>query len=364
MADAFPEFIGWAAPQEASEVMAPRGPIFDADVLARTAQVHEDAGFDRVLIGYFTNAPDGFLVAAHVAASTERLGLLLAHRPGFVAPTLTARKLATLDQLSKGRAAVHIISGGSDADQAKDGDFADHAVRYRRSAEYVRVLRRTWTAGEPFDHAGEFYRVDGAHSEITTWSGGEIPVYGGGGSDDAIETLAPVIDTFMLWGEPLADTAAFMERVRAVAAPAGNEIRFSVSTRPIIADTEDEAWAKARGYLEQILAGSRRPAPTSAPNVGSQRLLDIAARDEVFDRCLWTPLAAATGARGNSTALVGTPDTVAEALADYVDVGASTLLIRGYEPLADAAAYGRELIPRVREIVRRRRAARLARATA
>ena len=64
-------------------------------------------------------------------------------------------------------------------------------------------------------------------------------------------------------------------------------------------------------------------APTTAPNVGSQRLLDIAAHDEVFDRCLWTPLAAATGARGNSTALVGTPDTVAEALADYVDVGAA-----------------------------------------
>ena len=169
MAAAFPEFIGWAAPQESSEVMAPRGPIFDADVLAETARVHEDAGFDRVLIGYFTNAPDGFLVAAHVAASTERLGLLLAHRPGFVAPTLAARKLATLDQLSKGRAAVHIISGGSDADQARDGDFADHGVRYRRSAEYVRVLRRTWTAQQPFDHAGEFYRVAGAHSDITTW---------------------------------------------------------------------------------------------------------------------------------------------------------------------------------------------------
>jgi alkanesulfonate monooxygenase len=355
MAEAFPEFIGWAAPQESSEIMPPRGPVFDLDVLARTARVHEAAGFDRVLIGYFTNAPDGFLVAAHVAASTERLGLLLAHRPGFVAPTLAARKLATLDQLSRGRTAVHIISGGSDTDQARDGDFADHTVRYRRSAEYVRVLRKTWAARQPFDHDDEFYRVRGAVSEITPWAGDAIPVYGGGGSDDAIETLAPVIDTFMLWGEPLADTAAFMARVRAAAG--ANPIRFSVSTRPIIADTDAEAWDKARGYLDTILAASRRPAPTSAPNVGSQRLLDVAARSEVFDRCLWTPLAAATGARGNSTALVGTPETVAEALADYVDVGASTLLIRGYEPLADAEAYGCELIPRVREIVRERRVA-------
>ena len=160
----------------------------------------------------------------------------------------------------------------------------------------------------------------------------------------------------MLWGEPLADTAAFMARVRAAAG--ASPIRFSVSTRPIIADTEGEAWDRARGYLDTILAaGRRRPAATTAPNVGSQRLLDVAARSEVFDRCLWTPLAAATGARGNSTALVGTPETVAEALADYVDVGATTLLIRGYEPLTDAEAYGRELIPRVREILRERRVA-------
>ena len=77
----------------------------------------------------------------------------------------------------------------------------------------------------------------------------------------------------------------------------------------------------------------------------------------MFDRCLYTPLAAATGARGNSTALVGTPETVAEALADYVDAGASALLIRGYEPLRDAEEYGRELIPRVRAIVAARAAA-------
>jgi alkanesulfonate monooxygenase len=68
-------------------------------------------------------------------------------------------------------------------------------------------------------------------------------------------------------------------------------------------------------------------------------------------------LALATGARGNSTALVGTPKTVAEALVAYYDLGATSLLIRGYDPLADAVAYGRELIPRVRALVAERDAA-------
>ena len=140
------EIIGWIAPRVSSELIPPSGPPFDAGVVAETARIHERAGLDRVLIGYFSEAPDGFLIGAHAASVTERLGFLLAHRPGFVAPPLAARKLATLDQLSGGRLAVHIIAGGSDADQAKDGDWTDHAARYRRADEYIGLLRRTWTA--------------------------------------------------------------------------------------------------------------------------------------------------------------------------------------------------------------------------
>ena len=108
------EMIGWVAPQISSEIIKATGPAFNADIVAKTAQVHEATGFDRVLVGYFSDAPDGFILAAHAAAHTERLGFLLAHRPGFIAPTLAARKLATLDQLTGGRLALHFIAGGSD----------------------------------------------------------------------------------------------------------------------------------------------------------------------------------------------------------------------------------------------------------
>ena len=114
------EMIGWIAPRVSSEVIPPSGPPFDAGVIAETARFHERAGFDRVLIGYFSDAPDGFLVGAHAASVTKRLGFLLAHRPGFVAPPVAARKLATLDQLSGGRLAVHIIAGGSDAEHRQN----------------------------------------------------------------------------------------------------------------------------------------------------------------------------------------------------------------------------------------------------
>src|SRR3954447_22047203 len=158
------EMIGWIAPRVSSELIPPAGPPFDAAVVAETARIHERAGFDRVLIGYFSNAPDGILIGAHAASVTERLGFLLAHRPGFVTPPLAARKLATLDQLSGGRLAPPIIAGRSGADQARDGDWTDHETRYRRADEYIGLRRRTWTEQQPFDHNGEFYRTRG------TWS--------------------------------------------------------------------------------------------------------------------------------------------------------------------------------------------------
>ena len=346
------EMIGWIAPRVSSEVIPAEGPPFNAEVIAKTARVHEDAGFDRVLIGYFSDAPDGFIIGAHAASVTTRLGFLLAHRPGFVAPTLAARKLATLDQLSNGRLAVHIISGGSDADQAKDGDFTTHPERYRRSAEYTSLLRRTWVSTVPFDHDGEFYRLKGAYADIRCRQSPHIPIYGGGGSEDAVAMLSPVLDVFMLWGEPLRETAAFMSRVRRAAEAAdAPPPHFSLSTRPILARTDAEARDRARHLLERLKAQRKGLPPPVPENVGSKRLLAAAAEADVHDTCLWMKLAEATGARGNSTALVGSPETVARALVEYYKIGATSLLIRGYEPLEDAEQYGRELIPLVREMV-------------
>src|ERR1700719_1657364 len=277
--------IGWIAPRVFSELIPPSGPPFDATVIAETARIHERAGFDRVLIGYFSDAPDGFLVGAHAASVTERLSFLLAHRPGFVAPPVAARKLATLDQLSDGRLAVHIIAGGSDADQAKDGDWTDHGARHRRAAEYVSLLRRTWTELAPFDHEGEFYRTRGTYSEIRCRQQPHIPIYGGGGSDAAIRSLAPHVDVFMLWGEPLKDTALFMDRVRREAVLSGRTPTFSLSTRPILAATEGEAWDRARAILDQVLINrGGAPAP-QRQNVGSKRLLQAAAAAGLADTC-------------------------------------------------------------------------------
>jgi alkanesulfonate monooxygenase len=324
------------------------------------SQAHERAGFDKVLVGYTATSADGFAVTSYAAGHTERLGYLIAHRPGFVAPTLAARKVATLDQFTGGRVSLHIITGGSDADQARDGDFLDHDTRYRRTDEYLAVVRRVWTEDRPFDHAGEFYRLARAYSEIKPVQKPHVPLYFGGASPAAHAIGARHADVYMLWGEPLAAIRQRIAEVRAAAAPFGREPRFSVSLRPIIGPTEAQAWDRTHSILARVEAKQGDRTLPNPEAVGAQRLVEFARQADVHDKRLWTPIAAAAGGAGNTTALVGTPAQVAESLLDYYDLGVTTLLIRGFDPLNDALDYGRELIPLVRAEVARRDRARTA----
>jgi alkanesulfonate monooxygenase len=338
------------------------GGAIDRDWLRAFSQAHERADFDRVLVGYTSTAADGFAVAGYAAAHTERLSYLIAHRPGFVAPTLAARKAATLDHFTDGRIALHIISGGTDSEQQRDGDWLDHDTRYRRTDEYLEIVRRLWTADAPFDYEGEFYRVSQAHSDVKPLQKPAIPLYFGGASGPAAAVGPKHCDVYALWGEPLAAVRQRIADVHALAAPFGRKPRISVSLRPIIAPTEAKAWERARAILERVTKA--RPtiigegAGIRPQAIGAQRLVDFASQAEVHDKRLWMPIAAAMGGAGNTTALVGTPEQVAESLLDYYDIGATTLLIRGFDPLNDAVDYGRELIPLVRaEVARRDRAA-------
>ena len=346
-------FIGYIGFNNTSELhSAERSRALDRDYVEAAAEAQEKGGFDRVLIPFGSISPDSLIVAAHAAAFTTRLGFLVAHRPGFTQPTVAARQLATLDSLTDGRVAVHIITGGADSEMARDGDTSTKVERYARTDEYLTILRHEWSDTAPFDHEGRFYRVRQGFSSVKP---NNLPVFFGGSSDEAIEVSGKHADVYALWGESLSQTREVVSRVRRAAAPHGRRPGFSLSLRPVLADTEEAAWKRADEIVEQVRdlrASAGAITEGHAPvNAGSQRLLDTAAQGYRTDKCLWTGLAAVGGAQGNSTGLVGTPEQVTDALLDYYDLGIDHFLIRGFEPLADAITYGNELIPLVREAV-------------
>src|SRR6266481_5827155 len=169
--------------------------------LAQFARAHDDADFDLALVGHTSSSAEGFLVALYAAGHTNRLGYLVAHRPGFVAPTLMARKIATFDHLTGGRLAVHIITGKTDEEQQGDGDFSPKAERYRRAAEYLELMKLAWASTKPFDF--------------------------GGASPGALEMGARLCDVYAIYAEPLASTRERMAAFRAQAF--GRTVGFNVS---------------------------------------------------------------------------------------------------------------------------------------
>ncbi|WP_404294353.1 LLM class flavin-dependent oxidoreductase (plasmid) [Microvirga sp. RSM25] len=360
------EFIGHTSNREGSDIIPPSGPVIDKAYIQRHVRAAEDAGIDRLLIGQFAQWPDNNQIAAYVFSQTERIGALLAHRPGLMQPTLGARQLATLDQFSGGRLWVHIITGGSDLDQARDGDFLTHDERYERTDEYLTVLRKVWESEEPFDHEGRFYKFRGAFSQVKPFQRPRIPISFGGSSDAAIAVAGKHADIYALWGEPLDGAKETIQKVKAAAIANGrqaSDVSFTLAFRTIVADTEAKAWGKAAEILEKVKAqvgragGNGERLPT---NVGSVRLREAATRGKVLDKRLWTEVAEASGAGGNSTALVGTPEQVAEAILDYYDIGISNFLVRGFYPTADTVTYGRDVVPLVKAGIDQREARKVA----
>ncbi len=357
------EFLGMGATNDGSETRPRRGASFDADFTVRLARAHEETGWDRVLTAYSSGSPDPGQAAAYIACHTDQLQLLLAHRPNLSIPTFAAKTVATLDQISNGRLTLHVITGGNDHEQRREGDTLTHDQRYSRTLEYIQILKQAWTSHEPFDHHGEHYDFDDFVSDVFPVRQPRPEISFGGSSDAAYDVGAAEADIYCLWGEPLAETAAQIETIkqRAKAAGRSEPPRIQVAFRPILGATEEAAWDKAHTIVETIAA--RRGVSGSAlarrynanpENTGSQRLLSIAAQGERFDRALFTGTAAVTGGAGNSNALVGTPETVAAALLDYVDLGVDILSARGYDMLDDAVDFGRHVIPIVREEVAKR----------
>ena len=354
--------IGVSPPKDDSTVHIIEGGL-SRQYLQEFSRAHDAAGFDLVLVGYTSTSADGWSVATHAASVTERLGYLVAHRPGFVAPTLAARKAATFDQLSGGRFALHIIAGASDRDNQRDGDYLPKADRYARASEYIEVMRRTWTSPEPFDYEGAYYRFSDVRSDVRPLQQPSPPVFFGGSTAEALEMGARHCDVYAVFAEPRAALAERFEDFRTRAAAHGRTPQFSISVRPILGATEGEAWDRAHRILDGIegagttkltVAGSHRGKPYDH---SGERMLAHAAAADTHDERLWLKIAEATGAPGNTSCLVGTPEQVADSILRYYRLGrppgggpsdVAYVLIRGFDPLNDTVDFGRELIPRIK----------------
>lgn len=345
------EVVGLVSPYRGSEA-SPEPTPYDPAFVAECARAYEAAGYDRVLIGQNAKSADSLVTATFVAAATQQLKLMVAHRPGFIAPTMAARAFATLDQFSGGRAGVHVITAFSDIETRCDGDYRSKEERYHRSREYVQILRRMWAGGQPFDHEGDWYRFEQAGSEVIPVNG-SVPVFWAGTSELGIRYGAELADVYALGPGSAAQVAQLVGKVKAQAAIHGRDPRFSMSMRLVVADSDDAAWDRARGLLRAVEArqtghGALGRDLGKAAQDAAERAVE--ADDAAADPCLWTGLTRATQGRLQVMCLVGAPDTLVRALMRYREAGIDNFLVTGFDWLADTHRIGTEIGPDLRRL--------------
>ena len=318
----------------------------DVDYLAQIARAAEHLGFTGVLTPTGTFCEDAWITTAALLRETRTLRYLVAFRPGLISPTLAAQQASSYQRISGGRLMLNVVTGGDAVEQQRFGDWAEHDSRYARTDEFLTVLRGAWTA-DPFDFTGEHYRVAGAGTMAAPDP--VPPVYFGGSSDAALPVAARHADVYLTWGEPPAQVAEKIGRVRKLADEAGRAVRFGIRLHVITRDTAEQAWAEARRMLDALdpaeIARAQAALRTSQ-SVGQQRMLALhggSADDLEISPNLWAGVGLVRGGAG--TALVGSHEQVAERIAEYHDLGIDEFVLSGYPHLEEAYQVGEGVLP-------------------
>ncbi|WP_020673653.1 LLM class flavin-dependent oxidoreductase [Amycolatopsis nigrescens] len=327
----------------------------DIDYLAQVARAAEQIGFEGVLTPTGTWCEDAWLSTAALIRETSRLKFLVAFRPGVISPTLAAQMAGTYQRISGGRLLLNIVTGGDAVEQRRFGDWHDHDQRYARTDEFLSIVRGIWS-GQPVDFDGEHLKVAGATSLAPP--NPLPPLYFGGSSPAALPVAAKHSDVYLTWGEPPAQVAEKIGKVRELARAQGRTVRFGVRLHTISRDSSAEAWAEAQKLLdalnpEQVAKAQQQLA--ASESVGQRRMvalhggaLDAGVRGLEIHPNLWAGIGLVRGGAG--TALVGSHEEVADLIEEYHSHGVEEFVLSGYPHLEEAYWFGEGVRP---ELARR-----------
>ncbi|MBM7577863.1 dimethylsulfone monooxygenase SfnG [Jeotgalibacillus terrae] len=316
----------------------------------RYVQIAEDAGYDYALLQtrFFAsygaeNQLEAITLGSALAAVTKKINLIAAVHPGLWHPAVYAKMLATLDQISNGRAAVNIVSGWFKQEFIGYGEhWLDHDERYRRSEEFARVLRELWTQ-EKTTFKGDFYRINEAPFKPKPVQGGDLPIFQGGNSRAAKEMAARVSDVYFMNGNTIEGFKKQITEVRALAEKEGRTVKFAVNGFAIVRDTEEEAI----DLLRQIVLH----ADTEAVE-GFKEAVKDAGQASKEKEGMWANSTFEDLVQYNDgfkTGLIGTAEQVADRIIELKKIGVDIVLTGHFHYETDLEHFGKEVIPLVKE---------------
>ncbi|MCA1710287.1 MAG: LLM class flavin-dependent oxidoreductase [Actinobacteria bacterium] len=329
-----PVFGGWL------RNVADEGMSTDWSYVKALAVESEQAGFDLSLLaelnlndikGHHAPALDAWTLAPAVAAVTERLELMLAARPNYHSPSLTAKAISTLDTIAPGRISLNVVSSWWKDEAAQYGaPFDVHDARYERTSEWLEVLNRLLTEHE-VTHTGAMYDLAGCVMEPKPSA---LPtVYMGGESPKAKEVISRQGTAYVMHGDPpevIADKIADMEQ-RRTDAGRPDRFQYGVSGYVIVRDTEEEAQAELARILD-VQASPEAYASYQDFVAGSQLESQVSLEEYSVSN------------RGLRAGLIGTPAQVTERIKAYENAGVDLMLLQFSPQREEMARFGEQVI--------------------
>ncbi|MGU3399720.1 FMNH2-dependent alkanesulfonate monooxygenase [Brucellaceae bacterium D45D] len=313
------------------------------------AQAADRLGYSGVLVPTGAACEESFVLAANLAAYTQKLKFLVAIRPGTASPAYYARLASTLDRVSHGRLLLNIVVGGSQQELAGDGIFLPHDERYYHAEEFFKVFNDLIETGHA-DFDGKYIKAHNASLGLPPVQTPRPPIYFGGSSDAAIDFSAGLVDKYLTWGEPPAQVEEKISRVRAASKAKGHEVSFGIRLHFIVRETDEEAWEAADRLISHLsddtIAAAQEAFAKNSDSVGQARMVALhnGRRDKLeVSPNLWAGIGLVRSGAG--TALVGSPKTVAARLKEYQALGIDTVVASGYPHLEEAYRVSELLFP-------------------
>lgn len=330
------------------------------DYNRKLAQIAEEAGFDyalsqvRFTAGYGAEYQHESVAFSHaLLAATTRLKVIAAVLPGPWTPSVLAKQVATIDQLTGGRIAVNIVSGWFKGEFTAIGEpWLEHDERYRRSEEFITALKGIWTT-DNFTFRGDFYRFHDytlkpkplqQHPEI----------FQGGSSRAARDMAARVSDWYFTNGNTVEGVKAQVDDIQAKAAANQHKVKVGLNAFVIARDTEEEA----RAVLAQIIDQADPEAVNAFGDAAKQAGKSSPEGEGNWAKSSFEDLVQYND--GFKTNLIGTPQQIAERIVALKAVGVD-LILAGFLHFQEEVEYfGRKVLPLVRELEQRKVAAKTA----
>ena len=327
------------------------GRAITAEYLRQLAGAIDQLGYAGALLPTGKSCEDAWITAASLIAVTKRMKFLVAIRPGISSPGMAARMEATFDRISGGRLLVNVVTGGDPTELAGDGLHLSKQERYELTDEFLTVWRRVMQQ-EVVDFEGQHLTVKGSKLLFPPVQDPYPPLYFGGSSPIAKEIAAKHVDLYLTWGEPPAQVAEKIAEVKQLAAEQGRTLRFGIRLHVIVRETTAQAWDAANDlirYLDDDTIAAAQKALANADSEGQRRMVALhhgGSRDQLeISPNLWAGVGLVRGGAG--TALVGNPDTVAQRMQEYIDLGIDTFIFSGYPHLEEAYRFAELVFPKL-----------------